>query len=451
MVGAPFTGDFDAMLERRLIRALVPYSRSLYYTDRGHERGLTAEALREFETWLNRKYARRLQKRPLTLVIVPTTRDELLDGLTDGRADFAAGNLTITERRLQAADFVPLAHAPGRELLVTGPASPPLDSLDHLAGRSVHVRPASSFFDSLSALSARLQAQGRPPLRLSPLPDALEDEDKLEMLSAGLLQYAVIDEWKGRLWSRVLPKIRLRDDLVLRDNVQVGWAIRKGNPALAAELQQFMRAQSKQGWLWTRAHMAKALRAQRLHDPTSGADWRRFEQTLQLFRTYGSRYGFDPLMLVAQGFQESRLQQDARSPVGAIGIMQLMPATGAQMNVGDITLAPANVHAGAKYMDHLLANYFADARFSEQERTLFAFASYNAGPGRIAQMRRLAGQRGLDPDQWFNHVEIVTAERIGMETPTYVRNIFKYYVGYRLALDAQAEQQRLRQELQGTR
>ena len=149
-------------------------------------------------------------------------------------------------------------------------------------------------------------------------------------------------------------------------------------------------------------------------------------------------------MLAAQGYQESRLDQQARSEVGAIGVMQLMPATGAELKVGDIRQIEPNVHAGAKYLDQLMTRYFKDANFDEANRTLFAFAAYNAGPGRIQQMRTEAKKRGLDPDQWFNSVEIVVAEKVGAETTTYVRNIFKYYVAYKLIEDAEAAKRKAR-------
>jgi membrane-bound lytic murein transglycosylase MltF len=130
--------------------------------------------------------------------------------------------------------------------------------------------------------------------------------------------------------------------------------------------------------------------------------------------------------------------------VGAIGVMQIMPATGKELAVGDIRTIEPNIHGGAKYMDKLMTRYFQDAKFDDTNRTLFAFASYNAGPGNIAKMRKLAEARGLDPDKWFNHVEVVTAERIGLETTTYVRNIYKYYTAYRLTLKAQEERQALK-------
>ena len=152
-------------------------------------------------------------------------------------------------------------------------------------------------------------------------------------------------------------------------------------------------------------------------------------------------------MLAAQGYQESTLNQIVKSPVGAIGVMQVMPATGAELKVGDIRQAEANSHAGTKYMDQLMTRYFSDAKFDEQNRTLFAFASYNAGPGNISRMRKEAVKRGLDPDQWFNNVEIVTAEKIGMETTTYVRTIYKYYVAYKLGEQARENAAKLKQQV----
>jgi membrane-bound lytic murein transglycosylase MltF len=179
-------------------------------------------------------------------------------------------------------------------------------------------------------------------------------------------------------------------------------------------------------------------RVKQLQDPTGSADYKHFEETFALFQKYGARYSFDPLMLAAQGFQESRLNQEAKSPVGAIGIMQLMPATGKELGVGDITIADPNVHAGTKYMDQLLAKEYPAVTFDETNRPLFAFAAYNCGPGKMAKIREVAATRGLNPNVWFNNVEIVTAEKIGIETTTYVRNIYKYYVSYKLMLDAKA-------------
>jgi membrane-bound lytic murein transglycosylase MltF len=442
----PWTGDFDRMVARRMIRVLVPYSRTLYYTDKGRERGLTAELVRDFEQYVNRKY--KTGKRPVTVYLIPTTRDKLLPQLAAGLGDIAAGNLTATDERMKLVDFVVQSDRPSvKELVVTSTKTPPVASADDLSGRTVHVREASSYYESLVTLNARLAAEGRVPVRLQRVPDALEDEDMMEMANAGLIDVLIVDDWKAKLWATVLPNLRIDDRAFVRDGGRVGWAIRKDSPQLAAAIRDFDVGTAKKQGTYAYRLRQSMQRIRQLQDPTTTGDWKRFEQLQALFQRYGDRYGFDPVMLAAQGYQESQLRQEARSHVGAIGIMQLMPATGAEMKVGDVHVTESNIHAGAKYMDILMTQYFPDAHFSEGNRPLFAFASYNAGAGNIARMRREAAKRGLDPDKWFNNVEIVVAEKIGIETTTYVRNIYKYYVTYRLTMDAQETRRKALQDV----
>ena len=444
----PWKGDFDGMLERRIIRVLAPYSRTLFFTDKGHQRGMTAELARDFEQYINKKYKKQLQKRPITVVIIPTTRDKLMSMLVDGLGDISAGNLTATPDREKMVDFVaPADRKPVQELLITGPSSPAVGTLDDLSGKTVSVRPSSSYHESLIDLSAKLARAGKPPVTISLLPDALEDEDALEMLNAGILHLVVVDDWVAKLWAKVLPKIRVRDDIVLRSEGYTGWAIRKNSPLLRDTINGFyVNVVKKQGLIDYRL-ATYHKRVKQISNNTQSAGRQRFEKTLALFEKYGKKYDFDPLMLVAQGYQESRLDQNAKSHVGAIGVMQIMPATGAELRVGNIHQLEPNIHGGAKYMDQLMTKYFPDAHFSESARPLFAFASYNCGPGNISRMRKTAEKRGLDPNEWFNNVELVVAEKIGMETTTYVRNIFKYYVAYKIMLEAQEVQRKARESV----
>ena len=157
----PRTGDFDQMLQRRIVRVLVPYSRTLYFNDKGRERGITADTVRDFERWINKKYAKTLGKRPLTVLIIPTTRDKLLPEVVRGMGDIAAGNLTVTEDRLKDVDFASSADYPAtKELVVTGPKSPTIATTEDLSGKTVHVRKASSYYESLDALNGRFKKEG---------------------------------------------------------------------------------------------------------------------------------------------------------------------------------------------------------------------------------------------------------------------------------------------------
>ena len=447
----PWKGDFDAILQRRMIRVFIPYSRSLYFNDKGTERGLAVELVRDFERYVNHKYAKQLGKRPFTVYVIPATRDRLLPALDEGLSDISVGNLTVTEERMKAADFVGgKDEKPVSEVLVTGPATPAITTLDDLAGKTVHTRKAPSYYESLTALNRRLASDHKEQVNITLVPDALEDEDMMEMVNVGLLQAIVVDDWKAKLWAQVLPKVHVRDDIVLRSGGRIAWAIRKGSPKLAAEIEAFFAsAVAKPNVIQGR--LASFMRhVKQMQDPTRSAEWKRFVETRKLFEKYGSQYSFDPLMLAAQGYQESTLDQSKRSPVGAIGVMQLMPATGAELNVGDITQAGPNVHGGAKYMDQLMTKYFPDAKFNDTNRALFAFASYNCGAGNVQKARAEAVKRGLDPDKWFNNVEVVIADRIGIETTTYVRNIYKYYVAYRLTAEAEQAARKAREQFTPT-
>jgi membrane-bound lytic murein transglycosylase MltF len=444
----PWTGDFDQMLESRRIRALVPYSRSLYFNDKGREMGISAETIRDFERWINKKYAKKLGKRPLTVAILPTTRDKLLPDVSQGLGDIAVGNLTVTEERLKTVDFASPPDAFGvKELVVTGTKSPAIASTDDLAGKTVHVRKSSSYYESLEALNGRFKKEGKPAMKLVLVPDALEDEDMMEMVNAGLLEVIVVDDWKAKMWALILPKIKVNERVAVREGGKIGWAIRKGSPKLEAEIFDFYKSYLKKQGLTAYRLKKYMSRVKQIHNTTGTSERKRFEETMALFRKYGDKYHFDPLMLAAQGYQESQLNQNAKSHVGAIGVMQVMPATGKELNVGDIRVTEPNIHAGTKYMDQLMTRYFRDAKFTENNRTLFAFASYNCGPGNVSKMRKEAVKRGLDPDQWFNNVEIVTAQKIGMETTTYVRNIFKYYVAYSLYIEAQESARKAREQV----
>ena len=444
----PWKGDFDEMLERRVIRVYVPYSRSLYFIDKGRERGVSASLIREFERWTNQRHAKKLGKRPFTVIVVAATRDKLQADLLEGRADIAVGNIKVLDELRKIVDFVaPDENASSVEIIVTGPASPSIASIDDLSGKTIHVRKVSSYYLSLTALNDRFRKEGKAEAKLVLVPDALEDEDMLEMMNAGLLEVIVVDDWKAKAWAQILPKVKVHEGIALREKTKVGWAIRKNSPKLAAELEEFYKAWAKKQGSFDKALVKYQRGVKALHGAKASEDQKRFQTLIGYFEKYGKQYHFDPLMLAAQGYQESTLNQGAKSPVGAIGVMQLMPATGAELKVGDIHQAEPNIHGGAKYMDQLMTKYFPDAKWDDQNRTLFAFASYNCGPGNVSKMRKIAAARGLNPDLWFNNVEIVTAEKIGMETTTYVRNIFKYYVAYRLTADAQASATRLKEQV----
>jgi membrane-bound lytic murein transglycosylase MltF len=428
-----WVGDLDGMVERGAIRALVVYSLGQYFLDGATQRGVTYEALVEFEKFVNQQLGRRTLK--VDVLIIPVQRDELLPALEKGLGDVAAANLTITEARSEAVDFSNPFMTGVSELVVTGPSGPQLGSLDDLSGKEVFTRRSSSYWRSLEKLNEGLASRGLPPSLPVAVEEFLQDEDLLEMVNAGLLPMTIVDSHKAQLWSQVFSEIRVHEDLAVRTGGRIAWAFRKNSPQLAEVVNDFVRTHKK-GTLLGNVVLNRYLeKTDWAHRALEGEDRRRFERTVGIFRTYGDRYGFDPLMLAALAYQESGLDQSKRSAAGAVGIMQMLPSTAADPNVGipDITELESNIHAGAKYLRFLRDRYFADPEIDPIDRTLFSFAAYNAGPAKVARLRSEAQRSGLDPNVWFGNVEHVAARMIGRETVQYVANIAKYYVAYRLA------------------
>jgi membrane-bound lytic murein transglycosylase MltF len=224
----------------------------------------------------------------------------------------------------------------------------------------------------------------------------------------------------------------------------VGYAMRKNSPLLKTELDAFVKTH-RQGTAMGNVVLAKYLKSTKfVKSATSQAEIKKFQDLIALFRKYGQQYGVDWVLMAAQGYQESQLNQSAKSQVGAVGVMQVMPETGKDMKVGDITQVEPNINAGIKYIRFMIDTFFKDEPMTDLNKALFAFASYNAGPGRVKQLRREAAQSGLDPNIWFNNVERIASKRIGRETVTYVSNIYKYYVAYTLSMEELAERQKTR-------
>lgn len=438
-------GDLDGMIERRMIRALVVYSKTFYFIDRGAPHGTSYDTLTAFEAFLNAKLKRRHLR--VHVVFIPVSRDQLLPALLEGRGDIAAANLTITPARKRLVDFSDPFWTGISELLVTGPSSPPIRGIEDLSGRKILVRGSSSYFEHLAALNVRLEKEGKPRVQVELAPEHLEDEDLLEMVNAGLIPYVIVDSHKAMFWAKIFKNIRVHEDIAVNRGGEIAWAFRHRSPELKAAVDQFVK-RARKGTLFGNTTFTKYLESTKwVRNSTSSEDMARFERTVALFEKYARRYDFDWLMLAAQGYQESRLNQKRRSPDGAIGVMQVMPSTGRAMDVGDIRKLEPNIHAGVKYMRRMLDRYFDGAKLDPLNRNLFAFAAYNAGPTRIAALRRIAARRGLDPNVWFGNVERVAAERIGRETVQYVSNIYKYYVAYRLARDEREMREKAREKL----
>jgi membrane-bound lytic murein transglycosylase MltF len=427
-----WTGDLSGMAERRYIRALVTYNKSYYFYNGAEARGISYESLKEFEKFLNQKLG--TGNRKVIVLFIPVQRGDMFQALLDGRGDIAASNIAIIPEGRELIDYSDPVRENVANIVVTGPGSPALTSLDDLGGKEVFVRKLSRYWFMLTEFNKELKKAGKQEVILKAADENLEDEDILEMVNAGIVGITVVDSVIGELWAKVFDQLTLHPDLTIAPNVNIGWAFRKNSPELAAAVNEFVK-DHKIGTSFGNTLLRKYFQNTKwIVNSTSDEEMKKFRATVEFFKKYSDQYGFDWLLVAAQAYQESRLDQSASSPAGAVGVMQIKPSTaaGSPINIKDVGNVDANIHAGVKYMRFMVDEYFKGESLDRVNKGLFACASYNAGPNKIAKLRKQAAEEGLDPNKWFNNVELIADREIGHETVTYVSNIYKYYVAFKL-------------------
>ena len=433
-----WTGDLPQMRERRLVRVLVTYDKTNFFFAGGEPRGFEYELLQAFGKRLNAALPR--GELPTRIVFLPVPFEDLLPALVEGRGDIVAAGLTITPQRQAQVAFTRPYLTGVDEVVVTRAGLRGISTLENLAGHRVVVARGTSYAPHLRSLSAELTAQGLAPIEVVEADAKLQSEDVLEMVNAGALELTVVDRHIAELWSSVLKDLEIRDDLLIHRGSEIAWAVRRDSPELREALDTHARANRKGtlvgNVLFRRYHQGN----QWIRNPLSERDTQRLEELSQLFQVYAERYGFDWLGIAALAYQESGFDQSRRSPKGAVGIMQILPSTAADPNVGipDVSETESNIHAGVRYLAFLRDRYFGGDEIAATERFDFALAAYNAGPSRVAQLRRRATALGLDENRWFGNVEVAALELVGRETVRYVAGVNKYYLAYRLALDTGA-------------
>ncbi len=440
---APWTGDLPDMAERRVVRLLTVHEPMFFGFDGRRQSGVIAEAAVALEEFLNQRLDRNQLK--VIVLVQPVTRDLLIPFLEEGRGDIAAAGLTITPERLAQVDFANPTATGISEIVVTGPGTEVAvpNRVEELARLELHVRPSSSYWESLQALDQDLRRQNLEPLNLVAVDEVLDAEELLEQVSAGNSPATVVDAYQAEFWSQIFPDLVLHPDLAVRTEGKIGWAIRKESPVLKEALNDFLREYrpgTLTGNILLNRYMRDTARVQRVRRAEHASAFTRLRGT---FEKHSATYGLDWVLVVAQAFQESRLGADTENSHGAVGIMQIKPASAAEAGVDDISRDGSNIEAGTAYLRLLIDHYFDDPGLDPTMRQIFAIAGYNAGPTRIRNLRRKTAAAGLDPNQWFNNVEVLVAREVGRETVRYVSNIMKYYVTFTLMIeDRQLEESR---------
>jgi membrane-bound lytic murein transglycosylase MltF len=444
--GDNWTGDLDEIAKHRFLRILVVPSALGFYFNGIVMQGAMYELGSELEKELNKRL--NTGNLAISVVFIPVPREQLLSKLAAGYADIAG---TMAPRDSQAADVdytAPLIpDAAG--VVVTGPAASPITKLDDLAGHEVYVHQNTAIWDKLEELNGQLRKAGKAPVQVVPADENLLDGDIAQMVNAGLVPATVMYDKIADAWARVLPNLKVHEDVVLL-KAPLCWAVRRNTPQLKAAVNDFIKTHGL-GTAFGNTIARRYLQETKwVTSATSREDLKRFFQMEGLFRQYANQYNVPYLLLAAQAYQESRLNQHLRSRAGAVGVMQMKPATAAHspISIRGVQRLERNIEAGAKYMRFMVTQYYDNQPMDQVTKGLFALASYNAGPGEIEKLRKEAAGRGYNPNLWFNHVEIIASWKIGRETVQYVSNIYKYYLAYKMVTEREGRSHEIIQRVE---
>ena len=421
--------DFPAIKDRRVLRVLTHNNATDYFIWRGRPLG--------FEYRLLAKFA---EAYDLSLkILIPESQDQFIPSLLAGDADIIAASMVIRPHLKAQGIAFTKAYRHHQGVIVGNIKEPDLHSLEDLTGRTLTAHPGSIDWQLLS------QAKDKGvDLKLFAPDQALDSEELINRVASGLYDLTVVEE---RKLNAVLTKRQdIRAIYTMPESAEIGWAVREENTQLLAALNQYIESQTS-GLFFNMLHTryfekprpSRLLKAQR-NNLLKGPQISPYDD---LVRSEAAKYGFDWPLIVALMYRESRFDPNVESWAGAQGLMQVLPVTAKRFGIENLQDPKNSITAGIRMLDWLYRRL--DDSLAVTERTWFALASYNAGLGHLLDARILAKELKLDPNRWFDNVEIAMKALSkpkyyrkakhgyvrGIEPVTYVRDIRDLYNIYR--------------------
>lgn len=440
----PYTGGLKTIEKKKVIRVLVAVDLGFYYIEDGQPKGILAELLYHMEKYFKKN------KVKINIQIIPVNRDELIPYLMEGYGDVIVANLTVTDSRKKEISFTHPILKDISEFVINNISSPPINSLEDLSGQRIWVRKSSSYYSSLLKVNKALKKENLPEAIIEVIDETIQDFEVVEMVNLGLINATVLDSHKTKIWQSKMQNIQINRDYPIREDSEIAWAIRKKSPKLLVLMNKYIKTVKSGTLLGNIIHDRYLEKQKWLNKFLSPEKMDKVRALSDTFYEYSTQYDMNYLMTIAQGYQESGLDQSKISNKGAVGIMQVLPSTAKDraVNITDIYNARNNIHAGIKYMAYLRKHFFSGSGIDHDNQVYLSLAAYNAGPGNMRKMRRYAERGGYDPDVWFNNVEIVTRRYIGLEPVKYVRNIARYYIIYKQLAELNEQRQEIEKPFQ---
>ncbi len=421
------TSHWYAIKKSRVLRFATYNGPISYYLWKGVLRGFDYEMAKAFA-----------DKHDLQLkVVVVPDEEDLVDWVVDGRADIAGASTTITQRRIdKGVQFsVPFLETP--QNIISNTSRPPIKTLADLSGRTLTLRAYSAFIKT-----ARTLQESGIDVEVEVAPPEMSFATILNKVAEGEFDATIEDTYIADIQAALRPQLVI--GLQISDPLPQGWMIKQGNKDLLKQVNRFMKRFSRSdeykklfaAYFKPNKNLVQKISAR----VVPGEDLSPYDE---LVKKSALKHDFDWRLVTAQMWQESNFNPKAESPVGAQGLLQVMPRTGEDMGYPPPLFEPdRNLQAGVKYMEWI-RNRFRDP-LPTDEKLWFALASYNAGLGHVLDAQKLAEQLGLDPEKWFDNVEVAMLKleepryfekarygyARGSEPVAYVRKISNLYKAY---------------------
>ncbi|MCC6807253.1 MAG: transporter substrate-binding domain-containing protein [Deltaproteobacteria bacterium] len=382
-----YKADLDDIQKKDVLRVLTRNSSTSYFVYRGEQLGFEYELMQN----LTKELGVRLE------VVIPPSREALAQYLAEGKGDIVAAGITITDERKKDYEF----SAPYNtisELLIVPASDTTTKGLGDLKGAKIAVRKSSSYYASLEKLKAQ------HGFEIQAVDEAMETEEILDGVAEGKFRATVADS--NIVEVELTYAQRVRSAGPIGEPRQVGWMIRKDQPKLKAALDAHIKKTYK--GMFYNMTVNKYFKNSKQMKTAASANNQDLKGAIsaydELAKKYAKQYEFDWRLVLAQMYQESHFDPAAKSWVGALGLMQVMPKTAKDLKIEDVVDPEQGIHAGVKLM-HRYAKMFTSPDVKEKDRLRFALASYNCGPGHVIDARRIAIDLKLNPNKWFGNVE----------------------------------------------
>ncbi len=434
-IAEPYIGNLKTVLEKNYLRVLTSKNSFDYFIHNGRHGGYQYEMVKAFTKHLNEKYRNGNGKLAIRFELLPVRNDQMIPMLLAGKGDIIAARLTKTEQRASQVRFT-IPYRTVDELLIAHRDFPPLNQFEDLSGARIAVRRSTSYYESLLLANTKLLGESLAPIEIETVDERLETEAVLALVAAGRFSLTVADSVVADTAVVIHPELRVVSSIKLREAGKLAWATHPQGVALQKELNAFL-PRFRQGSLLGNMAVKKYFEHAgqwRLRVGTSEGN--RLSAYDEIIKKYASQYGFDWRLMAALAYQESGFKQSAMNPSGATGMFQIKPETAREpyINIPDIAgekNTANNIHAGIKYLAWIKGRYFDNLEeMSEPERIRMSLAAYNAGPRTLLRARTRAREMGLDPNRWFQHVEMALLSMHKTEAVKYVSEINQHYISY---------------------